>query len=211
MNYPNPVPRLNRTGAVRKRAGAPQLRAAVQDVSEELATKMKCNTHLCEYYVPQGDKAECPACVLEQKYADLRNDYMGVVNESDRMKLELHAAKAQLEIGTAIRSALEILGDEDYAWLKVQLYQYKVDKSVVLKPTHGRLENGRKLKRGEKMPANGFMAVPRKGDPEAHLCTSLGGIAMAGYFDEAVTCYGSAQGMGIMLKAWWTALPGAQS
>jgi hypothetical protein len=161
--------------------------------------------------VTHVDKPSCPVCAIEEKYIDLRGDYAGIANENDRLRAEVQTLKAQLEIGTAIRSALEILGDDDYAWLKVQLYQYKVDKSVVLKPTHGRLENGKKLKRGQKMPANGFMAIPRKGDPEAHLCTSLGGIAMAGYFDEAVTCYGSAQGMGIMLKAWWTALPGAQS
>jgi len=188
-----------------------QVRASKQDVDEALATKNKCTTHLVEYYTPQGDNAVCPACEYAQKYDEIRVEFMQLESAHAMALKELNHAKVQIEIGSAIRSAIEILDDFDYEWLKLQMYQYKVDKSVTLKPTHGQLENGKRLRRGDKMPANGFMALPRRGDPEAHLCTSLGGIAMAGYFDEAITCYGSAQGMGIMLKAWWTALPGGQT
>jgi hypothetical protein len=82
---------------------------------------------------------------------------------------------------------------------------------VALKVTHGKPAAGKRIKRGEKLPPNGFMALPRKGDPEGHLATSIGGLAMAEYLDEAITTHGSAMAMGIMLKAWWKVLPGAQS
>lgn len=208
---PNPPNhRLNRVGGVKKRTPPVQQRAKDQDV-EELATKVKCAEHLIEYYVPRGDKSRCPMCAMQRSYDDVRAELISRTNELKVASAELTKLKVQVELGSAIKSALEILGDEDYAWLKVQMYQYKIDKSVILKPTHGNLEGGKRLKRGEKMPANGFMTLPRHGDPEAHLATSIGGLAMAEYLDEAINRFGSAQGMGLMLKAWWKALPGGQS
>lgn len=150
-------------------------------------------------------------CVLEANYNDVRVELLSRQNELKVVTTQLSRLQVQVDLQSAIRAAIEVLNDDDFEWLKVQMYQYKIDKSVMLKPTHGKVAGGRRIKRGDKLPPNGFMTVPKKGDPEAHLATSLGGLAIAEYLDEAITCSGSAQAMGIMLKAWWKALPGAQS
>jgi hypothetical protein len=149
-------------------------------------------------------------CILEDKYERVRAELVARRNELKVASGQLTRLQTQVDLQSAMRAAIDILDDNDFAWLKVQMYQYKIDKSVMLKATHGKVAGGARLKRGEKLPANGFMTVPRTGDPEAHSATSLGGLAMANYLDEAITCFGSAQAMGIMLRAWWKALPGAQ-
>lgn len=195
--------------APRGRAAATQERAKKQD-AQPYATRNKCSTHLIEYHAPAGEPARCPMCTLERNYDDVRAELLARQNELKVATGQLTRLQTQLDLQSAIRAAIEVLDVDDYLWLKVQMYQYKIDKSVMLKPTHGRLPNGARLRRGEKLPANGFMTVPKRGDPEAHAATSLGGLAMAQYLDEAITCLGSAQAMGVMLKAWWKALPGAQ-
>lgn len=211
MNYPVVQPPRRKPsgqGATRlKRPG--QVLAAEQDT--DLMTRHKCTEHLIEYYWPKGEKPRCPMCAQTAMIDDLRADNLALEGANKQMKSELQRLRVQLDIQTAVRSAIEVLDDNDYSWLKVQLYQYKIDKSVSLKPTHGKLEGGKRIPRGQKLPVNGFMTVPRKGDPEAHLCTSIGGIAMAEYLDEAITTMGSAQAMGMLLKAWWKALPGGQA
>jgi hypothetical protein len=149
-------------------------------------------------------------CALERDYDEVRAELLAKRNELKVAQGQLARLQVQADVQSAIRAAIPALDDNDFAWLKVQMYQYKIDKSVMLKPTHGQRVGGARLKRGQKLPPNGFMTVPKRGDPEAHAATSLGGLAMAEYLDEAITCFGSAQAMGVMLKAWWKALPGAR-
>lgn len=191
-------------------SGGPQERTPRQDAAP-YATRNKCPTHLIEYYALAGEAPQCPMCILERKYDEVRAELVTRRNELKVAGVQLTRLQTQVDLQSAMRAAIDILDDNDFAWLKVQMYQYKIDKSVMLKATHGKLAGRARLKRGEKLPANGFMTVPRSGDPEAHAATSLGGLAMANYLDEAVTCFGSAQAMGIMLRAWWKALPGAQT
>lgn len=202
-----------RQGAVprgRVRATQRALPDSEQDV-KSYATKYRCDQHLVDYYIPHGDVQRCPMCALEQKYDDVRAQVVQLDAELKTTTAQLDRYRVQVDLQTAIRSAIELLDDADYAWLKLQMYQYKVDKSVTLKVTHGKLPAGKRIARGDKLPANGFMALPRDGDPDGHICSSIGGVAMAEYLDEALTRVGSAQAMGIMLKAWWKALPGAQT
>ena len=202
-------PRLNTTGAVRQRRGPVQKRAQEQDSS--WGTKHVCTEHMIEYYIFTGERVRCPMCTQFRDDDELRAQLLQRENELKMATSQLQKLQVLVDIQTAIRQAIEILDDDDYAWLKLQMYQYKLDKSVALKATHGKPAGAKRVKRGDKLPPNGFMALPRKGDPEGHLATSIGGLAMAEYLDEAITCFGSAQAMGIMLKAWWKALPGGQS
>lgn len=207
-----PLRRGNTTGATRALAGVRgQTRTPEQDMADLKMEKLRCAAHLIEYYLGQGDRKVCPMCELEHKMDDLKVMAIEANGQIKALQEENDRLRVQVEIGSAIKSAIAVLGEDDYAWLKIQMYQYKIDKSVQLKATHTGAVSPEAARRGEKMPANGFMAIPRVGNPEAHMATSIGGIAMAGYLDEAMTCYGPAQGMGIMLKAWWQALPGGQS
>jgi len=212
-NYPlypasKRLPRPNASGP--RRTSSAQGRTAEQD-AEPYATKHQCSAHLIEYYVAAGERVQCPLCFIERDYDEVRAQLLARENEIKIAAGELSKLRVQVEVLVAMRAAIEVLDDNDYGWLKLQMYQYKIDKSVMLKPTHGKVSGGKRIKRGDKLPPNGFMTVPKRGDPEAHQATSLGGLAMAEYLDEAITCFGSAQAMGIMLKAWWKALPGAQS
>lgn len=173
---------------------------------------MSCSNHHVTYYRAAGTADTCPVCRLEGGYEGLLAENQKLRNELSLAVGELRRLKPQVDLTTAIRSALEIIGDDDFRWLKAQMYQYRQDKSVTLKVTHGTPAGAKKKpKRGEKLPSNGFIAIPRQGDPEGYACTSLGGLAIAEYFDEACTVIGSAQAMGLMLKAMWKTLPGAQS
>lgn len=203
------APRLNRVGSVRVRA-ARQVRTVDQD-AEPWATKHHCEPHSIDYYVAAGDRVRCPMCHLQRAFDETRAQALSQRNELDQLRAQMSRLQAQVDVQSAIRQALPLLDDNDYLWLKVQMYQYKIDKSLTLKVTHGRLAGGVRLRRGEKLPANGFMTVPRRGDPEAHMATSFGGLAIADYLDEAIALHGSAQAMGLMLKAWWKALPGGSA
>ena len=203
-----PLRRGNTTGATRALAGVRgQTRTPEQDMADLKMEKLRCAAHLIEYYLGQDDRKVCPMCELEHKMDDLKVMAIEANGQIKALQEENDRLRVQVEIGAAIKSAISLLGDDDYSWLKVQMYQYKIDKSVQLKAVH---TGGAATGRGEKPQATGFMAIPRAGNPEAYMATSIGGVAMAGYLDEALTCYGPAQGMGIMLKAWWQALPGGQ-
>lgn len=202
-------PPNRRLGAGARRGSTAQKTASAADQDSAYATKFKCDAHLIEYYGGIGTKnPRCPMCTMERQYDDARAELLATQNELKMATNQLSKLKVQVDLQGAIRAAIEVLDDNDYEWLKLQMYQYKIDKSVSLKPTHGKLEGGKRLKRGEKMPPNGFMSLPKRGDPTAHLATSFGGLAIAEYLDEAISTTGSAQAMGIMLKAWWKVLPG---
>jgi hypothetical protein len=112
--------------------------------------------------------------------------------------------KVQTDIVAAIREAALVLDDNDLAFLKTTLYEWRDQKSVTLKTTHG----PRKKKR-EVPPPNGFIAMPRSGDPYGHICTSVGGLAIAEYFDEATNTVGSANAMALLVRGLSAHLPGA--
>lgn len=197
-------------GAVRRRAPAMQAKNQDQDV-EPYATKYSCSSHQVTYYVPAGTREKCPVCDLERVLTETKRALLETSNELDMARNQLVRVQAQMDLVVAMRNALEITGEDDLVWLKTQLYQYKLDKSVVLKVTHG-LPSGAKKRRvsaREKLPANGFIALPRKGEPEGYACTSLGGLALADCFDEALSTAGSVHAMGMLLKALWKQLPGA--
>jgi hypothetical protein len=198
-------------GATRQRTRAVQ--AAKAETEQDMSaygTKMACSQHLIEYYEPHGSKAGCPMCGMERGVDDLKVEILGLRQQLGQAEEKARRLESLNNVVTAMREAIEVLDDNDYLWLKTKLYQYKIDKSVTLKPTHGQLEGGRRIRRGETLPPNGFMAMPRKGDPEAHLATSIGGLAMAEYLEEAIRVFGAGQAMGHMLRAWWKVLPGAQ-
>lgn len=196
----------------RGNTGATRLRRATQTPTEtDEAMKAHGMQHKCDkcritYPVPTGEMAKCPLCQMERAYDEARVEVLQLRNELEVVNNRLSRAEREVNLQSAIRAAIEVCDEADYLWLKTQVYQYKIDKSVVLKPTKGRIAG---QKQGQRMEVNGFMTVPRKGDPEAHACTSMGGLAIAGYLDEAVAAVGGAQAMAVMLRAWYKHLPGA--
>lgn len=186
--------------------GTPRAQKTVATQDSDFAVKRQCEFHLIEYY--SNMEPRCPMCQSDQVLDQAKQRLVALERENESMRNQLQRLQVQVNLTSAIREAIGILDDRDYVWLKTQMYQYKIDKSVSLKPTHGQIKGGRRLRRGEHLPVNGFMTVPRRGDPEAHMASSIGGIAMAEYLEEAINTAGIASAMGTMLKAWVAVLPG---
>jgi hypothetical protein len=160
----------------------------------------QCGIHDLEY---KAFRAGCPACEAEREMHLMRGALQKVKGELELIAAENHRLKIQVDIVYAIREAVEVLGDDDMAFLKSVLYMWRDEKSVGMKTTHGA------RKRGKQAPPNGFIVMPRKGDPYGHLCSSVGGLAIAEYFDEAVNSVGPAKAMEFLVKGMSAHLPGA--
>lgn len=182
---------------------------ADQDVAP-FATKFSCAAHQVTYYVPANRRDEtCPVCTLEAEVALLSAENTQLTKENKGLQAINARMSAEVDLTTAMKSAVETLNDDDTLWLKEHLYQFKLDKSTVLKVTHG-APQGKSRRRDMKTP-NGFIAMKREGDPEGHSCTSIGGLALARYYEQAATTYGGPQAMALMVKALWAFLPGGRA
>lgn len=193
--------------APRRRNTQVRLPEAEQDVTL-VAEKYRCAGHQVDYYRPRGTDAECPVCDLDQQLAEVREALHEVNNRYAMTAKALEALQPVVELGTAVNNAIELLEPTELGWLKAQLYQYRIDKSVMLKVTHGALPGGKAPARGNRLPANGFIADYRHGKPDVLLCTSVGGAAIADYYDEAVTLTSTDKAMQVLLRSFWRVLPG---
>lgn len=183
------------------RARPIQAKHAVQD--SPLATKYSCSLHAISYH---ATSPACPLCDADKRVHDLQRALADVTNRLEILHDENKRLRVQTDVVEAMREALDVTGPDDLLFLKEVLYQWKIDRSIALKVTHGSLL--RKRSRA-KLPPNGFIAMPRGADPRGHVCNSLGGLAIAGYFEEALNTVGSAQAMILLVRAMAKHLPGA--
>jgi hypothetical protein len=165
--------------------------------------QFECGIHAVTY---MSHHAGCPVCQAERDLESMRNAVRELKQKLEFVSEENHRLQTQVDIVTAIREAALILDDNDLEFLKVVLYQWRDAKSIGLKTTHGARMKQRK---GEPLPANGFIVMPRQGDPYGHVCTSMGGVAIAEYFDEATNTVGPARAMDFLVKGLCHILPGA--
>jgi hypothetical protein len=163
--------------------------------------KYDCGIHDLTY---TAYRAGCPACEAERDAQQLRHALKEATGKLEIVMNENHKLRVLTDIVSAIREAALVLEDEDLAFLKTTLYEWRDKKSLALKTTHG----ARKKKREVPAP-NGFIVMPRSGDPYGHLCSSIGGLAIAEYFDEATNTFGPAKAMEILVRGMSAYLPGA--
>ena len=156
----------------------------------------RCSRCVIEYQSDRGTP-KCPLCAMELTRDQLREALQAATNNIERLEHDLTASAQQLNIQAAIRAATDLLNDTDRAFLKTVLYQFRMDRSVALRVTHDT----------EGTPI-GFLAEWRSRDPEAITCSSIGGRALAGYFEEAQNSLGAAQAMQVMLRSCQHLLPG---
>lgn len=181
-----------------------QGRYADQDSS--VATKYNCATCSISYYT-DAKKPKCPLCDLEKRLNQTQEALAIALRELETYRNTNTRLAEQMESTYAIRGALDLLDDNDTAFLKTVLYQWKIDRAVTLRVTHGApVGHGRK----KRPRANGFVAVFRgQPDPVAHVCTSMGGLAIADYFEEGLNEKGHPGAMAMLLKGLNTLTPGA--
>jgi hypothetical protein len=160
-------------------------------------TKYKCSRCAIQYEIKTGSSPDCPLCTQEIKTEQMRRSLKEATRKIELMEERIRQLESRDEIRSALREALELVEDEDLAFLKGVLYRWRHDKSIDLKVTKGRTGK-----------ANGFIAVPRHGKPEGRTCSSIGGVAVAALYEEALRTVGTAEAMKTLMKAAQHLLPG---
>lgn len=163
----------------------------------------ECGIHDLKYH---AFRAGCPVCESDRQVKDLRTALTEVKAQLKITTEDAHKLRVQVDFVVAIREASTLLDDEDLAFLKTTLYAWRDEKSLGLKTTHGARKKERK---GDVTPPNGFIVMPRRGDPYGHLCSSMGGLAIAQYFFEATNSVGPANAMMLLARGMASHLPGS--
>ena len=164
--------------------------------------RFECGRHGLEY---SAYSAGCPVCESERDLEEMRKALMETKNKLRIVAERNHQLESWWDLSMAIRDAVPLLDDEDLVFLKTTLYEWRNKKSLSMKVTHG----PQKRKRQPAAP-NGFIVMPRRGDPYGHLCTSVGGVAIADYFEEALNSFGAIQARTLLVRGFSQHLPGGQ-
>lgn len=164
----------------------------------------ECGIHDLTY---RATSPGCPVCWHERERKHLQDAVRELNGKMNLLAEQNHALRVWQDLSVAIREASGVLDDNDMAFLKATLYEWRNEKSLTMKTTHGPRD---KKKRRPASP-NGFIVMPRKGDPYGHLCTSVGGMAVAEYYDEALNTYGTIKAMEILVRGLAQHLPGGHS
>ncbi|NUS01950.1 MAG: hypothetical protein HOV97_05235 [Nonomuraea sp.] len=151
---------------------------------------------------PNARKLEpsCPLCKQEITTEQMRLAMQNAIAKVELLEQQNRDLDGHVNIARNFKDATDLLDADDRLFLKTVLYQWRLDKSVVLKVTHS--QEGR---------PNGFIAAYRHSEPEARTFTSIGGSAIAAYYEEATRTIGSAKAMQTLLSAAQHLLPGATS
>jgi hypothetical protein len=177
-----------------------QARTEVQDVAG--AVRSACSKCSIIYYTPNGYTPFCPLCDAERRIRDLQAQILKAENAAEVARGETRRIQAHVDIVLAIREALDITSEEDLVWLKSVLYRWRDHKAAVqLKILHAAPTGRNRNRKLVSPPPNGLLADFKDGEPEAHLCTSIGGIAIAGYYGEAWRHSGQASAMESLYRA----------
>lgn len=160
-------------------------------------TRYACSKCDITYYVKSGPKPKCPVCEAQRRILELRNTMAAMRNQIEQLEGVNRRMAASLDLVTAMRDAVPLIGPDDLIFLKSVLYRYRAEASSI----HLRITHGAAKRKSGRPPANGFLAVLRGGDPEAHTCTSIGGVAIAGYYEEALRASGVPTAMATIMRA----------
>lgn len=194
LGMPRPVSR----GITRMPA---QARTDVQDVVGE--TRFACSLCRITYLVEMGHAAKCPLCEDRIKIVGLTSQLDRLLGEVGMIKEEAQRLQAQVDVHAAMRSALEVIGDDDLAFVKSALYQWREDRSrLVITPrgAHRRMYGFALLQRGK--------SATKHPPLDVHDCTSVGGCALADALRDAQGQFGFNKGMEALLKAMGPHLAG---
>lgn len=174
----------------------------------KLAARVKVETFDCGIHdiTYTALRPGCPICDAERKVREMQHAMTEMRNQLAVAVDNIAKLQVQVDIVHAIREAVSLLDDGDMSFLKTVLYMHRDEKSVALKVTHG---SNVKRKKYEYIPPNGFIVIPRRGEPYGHVCTSVGGLAIAEYFEEAANVGGPAVAMQMLTRGMAQHLPGA--
>lgn len=174
-----------------------QGRVKDQDIRGQV--KYSCSECQIFYYMPDGAKARCPLCEERQVVKGMRDAVFQMTNANHELQNELERLKVQVDTLTAMKTSLDLISMEDLTFIKSVVYRWQANRGhVAIKPTHG-IPSGRGKRRASKV--DGFVALFRDGEAEVHICNSVGGLALAGYLEEAVALGGQIKAMEVLARA----------
>lgn len=141
----------------------------------------------------------CPLCKADRKVRELKETVQEQKNKLSIAYEQLGKARMNSDVLFNITEAAKLLGDDDRAFLKTVMYQWRDGKRI------GALKTMHKPKTDS---AIGFIVSPRIGDPYPHTCSSMGGLAIATHYEEAARAAGPAAAMQVLARGLQHLLPG---
>lgn len=175
-------------------------------------SQFECGIHDLTY---TAYRAGCPACVAERDAREAENQldsmrkaFWEIRNQLATTTDKVRELQAWYDLSTSIYEASDLLSVGDELFFKETLYVYRDEKSLTMKVTHGADlgKNGRKKKTSS---PNGFIVIPRRGDPYGYSCDSVGGLAIAAYYEQICNSQGQMQAMKLLLRGLAHLLPGS--
>lgn len=165
-----------------------------------------CGAHKITYW---STRPGCPLCEADRDIKRLRESTKQLAEENMYLREQLHAAHMQTDSVVGYRTASGLLDDDDRSFVKTVLYRVRDESSVSLRPMFAEREVRGRRQTEIKRIAVGFIVTPRDGDSYPHECTSIGGLAIADMFDEAVNSIGLSQATKNMVRGLADLLPGS--
>lgn len=146
----------------------------------------------------------CPACEKDSVIQELRAELMRTQQQYDMLATEYQKTRVHVDLVMAMRDAMTLTDQADITFLKQVLYRWRDDRGVTIRVTHAPpkvTSKGAPVKGAQTLP-NGFLALYR-GNDDVEECkfSSPGGVALAGYFDEALRTHGHPHAMDTLLRA----------
>jgi hypothetical protein len=189
-------------GTGRKPPPGMAIQGKVNRVSDDLSDRYLCSRCAIRYEVSRGAQAHCPLCAAERQLEDLMRQVDRLTDENIGLSRKLEAVAVQMDHITAIREAMPLVTGDDMVFLKQVMYLYRDDRSYSLTALNGRIATDRRGRVAKKQPVRNALLLSRGGrEPEEHLFSSIGGVAIVGYFDEMTREVGEKQAMVYLLRA----------
>lgn len=146
----------------------------------------------------RGVRPGCPLCKASREVIALREALQESKNKLTVAYEQLGKARQNSDVLFNITEAAKLLGDDDRAFIKAVMYQWRDGKRIgALKVLHNAHAS-----------AIGFIVSPRVGEPYPYTCTSMGGLAIATHYEEAARAAGPAAAMTVLARGVQALLPG---
>ena len=168
---------------------------------DQISSMYMCSRCAIRYEVPRGDKAKCPLCEAVKRLEAVETRAADLVEENRNLKQKLNSLASLTDHVVAIREAMLLVEGEDLVFLKQFMYLYRDDRSYTLSALVNTPRLNARGNRAKNQVRNELILTRGGRDPQRHVFTSIGGVAIVGYFDEMTREVGEKQAMAYLLRS----------
>jgi hypothetical protein len=130
----------------------------------------------------------CPVCAIERQLEGVTKERDEAMGDLAELRGRLKRVQGTADLAISVEEATDLLDDRDRAFLKTVLYRWRDAKDIDL---------------GVTPDVRGFTT-----NDETHECSSVGGLAIAGFFSEAIMAYGRPVAMSLLQRGMGQHLKG---